>query len=45
MPEIARQLVLELASHTGWALSELLDLDGEELVTWHHALRESINSE
>lgn len=28
-----------LASHTGWALSELLDMDGGELVGWLEAVK------
>jgi hypothetical protein len=26
--------VIALASHTGWQLSELLELDGHELMAW-----------
>jgi hypothetical protein len=33
-PKDARRAVVALASHTGWGLSELLELDGEELVGW-----------
>jgi len=31
--------VLTLATHTGWALNELLELDGEELSEWMQSLR------
>ena len=33
-PKDARRAVVALASHTGWALSELLDLDGDDLMAW-----------
>jgi hypothetical protein len=33
-PKDARRAVVALASHTSWALSELLELDGNELAAW-----------
>lgn len=35
----ARRAVLTLASHTGWGLNELLDLDGEEVNEWLRAVQ------
>lgn len=31
---------MQLAKHTGWTLTELLNLDGEQLVQWLETLRE-----
>jgi hypothetical protein len=33
-PRDARYALVTLASHTGWALSELLELNGHELMQW-----------
>jgi len=30
--------VVAIASHTGWALSELMELDGHELMAWLEVL-------
>lgn len=29
-----------LASHTGWPLSELLEMDGQELMDWLSAVKD-----
>jgi len=36
---MARQAVVQLASLTGWALAELLELDGLALKQWLEAAR------
>jgi hypothetical protein len=33
-PRDARRALIVLASHTGWTLTELLELDGHELMAW-----------
>ena len=35
---------MQLALHTGWALGELLDLDGAELLAWHGELQAVIRA-
>ena len=36
-PLAARRAAVEIATHTGWGLGELLELDGEELLAWRGA--------